>query len=87
MQETCSTICERLTTLTVPTPPTAEEKGLYAVLGVLNCFLFGVGMIILGIIRNDVPDIVIGLIQILLFCLGWIWAILWGVLIVIRALN
>eukprot|EP01105_Mastigella_eilhardi_P015785 TRINITY_DN3610_c0_g1_i3.p1 TRINITY_DN3610_c0_g1~~TRINITY_DN3610_c0_g1_i3.p1 ORF type:complete len:166 (+),score=27.78 TRINITY_DN3610_c0_g1_i3:75-500(+) len=59
------------------------NKGLLAVLlGIINCFFFGCGVIIGGILDNDLADVIIGLLQLFIPFLGWIWAILW-----VRALR
>lgn len=44
-------------------------------------------MIVLGALKNDTPDILIGVFQLLIPFVGWIWAIIWGVLMVLRALQ
>lgn len=75
----------RLTGLQVPTPA-ANDKSKYLLLGILNCFLFGVGMIIIGAMSGDNADLLIGVLQLLLPFVGWIWAVVWGVLLVVRSL-
>ena len=81
----CDTILNRLKALEVPTPPAAGDKTLYLILGVLNCLLFGIGMIIIGAISGDTANLLIGVLQLLLPFVGWLWAIVWGVLIVMKA--
>lgn len=78
-------LIHRTTTFTVPTPPSADQKVTYVLLGVLNCILFGVGMMVIGCITNDTVSILIGLFQLVLPFVGWVWAIIWGVLIVLRS--
>mmetsp|Transcript_5915 Transcript_5915/g.15128 ORF Transcript_5915/g.15128 Transcript_5915/m.15128 type:complete len:83 (+) Transcript_5915:91-339(+) len=60
------------------------DKTLQVILGILNCFLFGVGVIIAGILNNDLPDVVIGILQLVIPFVGWVWAVIWGVLMVLR---
>eukprot|EP00727_Mastigamoeba_balamuthi_P007023 m51a1_g2941 hypothetical protein (89) ;mRNA; f:603055-603754 len=68
-------------------------KGLVGlILGIVNILLPGIGVIIAGAIdggEGGVVDIIIGLIQ-LVTCwlvIGWIWAIVWGILMIIRNLG
>ena len=76
----------RLTALEVPTPPSANDKTLYLLLGILNCFIFGLGMIIIGAMTKDNANLLIGVIQLILPFVGWIWGLVWGVLIILRAI-
>ena len=71
---------ERALSLNTPT------RGMLAVvLAIVNLFIWGVGTIIGGIVDKSVPDIIIGLLQ-LIPILGWSWSIFWGVLMIIRNL-
>jgi len=56
-------------------------------LGLINIFFPGIGVIIAGILDNNMTDVVIGVLQLLFafFILGWIWAIIWGILMIIRS--
>ncbi|KFH17526.1 putative transmembrane protein [Toxoplasma gondii MAS] len=83
----CDEVIRRTTSLAVPTPPSQNEKLSYILLGILNCFLFGVGMIVLGAMKNDTPDVLIGVFQLVIPFVGWVWAVIWGVLIVLKALK
>jgi len=65
--------------------PHVNGKLLQIVLGILNCFLFGVGVIIAGFLSNSVPDIIIGILQLVIPFVGWIWAVAWGVVMVLNA--
>lgn len=68
--------------------PIVEPTGaLQFVLGLLNCFIFGLGVIIAGLINGDSADVVIGLLQLLLPFIGWIWGLLWGVLMVLEVFQ
>ncbi|OEH78340.1 transmembrane protein [Cyclospora cayetanensis] len=66
----CDSILNRLKSLEVPTPPSANDKTLYLILGVLNCFLFGVGMIIIGVMTADNANLLIGVLQLVLPFVG-----------------
>ena len=68
----CDTIMSRLTALEVPTPPSANDKSLYLLLGILNCLIFGLGMIIIGAMSNDTATLLMGVMQLLLPFVGWI---------------
>ncbi len=62
-------------------------QGMIAViLGFINCFLFGIGVIVAGALEGDVADIIIGVLQLVIPFVGWVWAMVWGVLMVIRGL-
>ncbi|CBZ50090.1 hypothetical protein NCLIV_005660 [Neospora caninum Liverpool] len=80
-----SEIGQRAWYLTVPEPPSAKDRLAYGLLGLLNCFFFGLGVIILGFIENDASTMMIGVLQLLLPIVGWVWAVVWGVLIVLKA--
>ncbi|EPR58500.1 hypothetical protein TGME49_222260 [Toxoplasma gondii ME49] len=80
-----SEVGQRALHLRVPEPPSSKDRVAYGFLGLLNCFVFGLGVIILGFIENDVSNMMIGVLQLLLPIVGWIWALVWGVLIVLKA--
>lgn len=48
--------------------------------------LGGVGTIIAGVIdkRNTVRDVIFGVLQLLIPVLGWIWGLIWGILIFVK---
>ncbi len=55
---------------------------------VLGIILGGFGILITGIIEKHKDTIIIGVLQIvatLLLGLGWIWAVIWGILIFIKS--
>ncbi|PFH38727.1 hypothetical protein BESB_010690 [Besnoitia besnoiti] len=83
----CDEVIRRTTNLAVPTPPSPSDKTSYILLGVLNCLLFGIGMIVIGAMKSDVPDVLIGVFQLIIPFVGWAWALVWGILIVMKALQ
>ena len=62
--------------------PKVEERGLEIALGITNCIFFGVGTIIAGLLANSLSDVLIGIGQLCLPFVGWIWSVVWGVLMV-----
>ena len=68
----------RIKGLEVPKPKRNAQIGC----GILNCFFFGVGTIIAGILENNLPDVAIGVMQLCIPFVGWIWSICWGILMV-----
>ncbi|KAL7069217.1 hypothetical protein ACR3K2_04740 [Cryptosporidium serpentis] len=85
MTNTIGIVVERFKSMSTPTP-SATDKGKYVLLGILNCIIFGLGMIIIGVMNNDASDIVTGILQLCIPFVGWIWAIVWGILIISRSL-
>ena len=59
---------------------------LSLVLGIVDCIFFGIGTIIAGALDGSVADIIIGVLQLVLPFVGWIWSIVWGILMIVRAL-
>jgi hypothetical protein len=43
-----------------------------------------VGVIIAGVVNEDMPDVVVGLLQLVVPFVGWIVAVFWGVLMILR---
>ena len=62
--------------------PTVDKRGLEICLGITNCLLFGVGTIIAGLLANNLADVLIGVGQLCLPFVGWVWSIGWGVLMI-----
>lgn len=75
-------LIRRVESLEVPRPPSPKENLLYVLLGVLNCLFFGIGMIIIGFLQADTNNIMVGVLQLLIPFAGWIWAVVWGAMIV-----
>lgn len=67
--------------------PSQGDKCLLIILGILQFPLPGVGMIIHGIIYQDWANLCIGLMQLFIPFVGWLWGWLWGALIIIKALQ
>mmetsp|Transcript_16940 Transcript_16940/g.18857 ORF Transcript_16940/g.18857 Transcript_16940/m.18857 type:complete len:88 (+) Transcript_16940:62-325(+) len=66
------------------------EGMLSLILGIINIFLPGIGVIVGGVIDGlNISHIIIGLIQ-LVTCwlvIGWLWAIIWGIIMIIRGAS
>ena len=75
----CEEACSKTTNLTVPA---VEPRGAKICLGIVNCFFFGIGTIIAGFMANDLADVLIGFGQLFIPFLGWIWSIMWGILMI-----
>eukprot|EP00918_Siedleckia_nematoides_P078464 GHVU01171686.1.p1 GENE.GHVU01171686.1~~GHVU01171686.1.p1 ORF type:complete len:187 (-),score=11.66 GHVU01171686.1:311-871(-) len=72
----------RLVNFQVPMPG-YNEQTLYIVLAILNIFIPGLGMILQGAIGKDTPNLLVGVFQLLVPLVGWIWGIIWGVIWII----
>ncbi|KAH9255228.1 hypothetical protein BASA81_006668 [Batrachochytrium salamandrivorans] len=66
--------------------PEVSPPALQVALGLLNCCVFGLGVLLAGLVNRDWADVLIGLLQLLVPVLGWIWAVLWGVLMVLKVI-
>jgi hypothetical protein len=69
--------------------PTVERTPWGIIALVLGIFaLGGIGTIIAGVIskENLVRDIVIGVLQLLIPIVGWIWGLVWGILIFVKGI-
>jgi hypothetical protein len=74
----CDEMVDKVSGLNTP----KVERGAEVCLGITNFFLWGIGTMIGGFMANDMADVLIGLIQLFIPCVGWIWSIIWGVLMV-----
>jgi hypothetical protein len=81
MSELLSRTCEKTKTLTTPKLG-ADMRGVEMCLGITNCILFGFGTMIGGVMTADIPDVIIGLLQLFIPFVGWLWSILWGILMI-----
>lgn len=79
MSELVNEIVNRTKTFTVPKP----DNPVACILGVVNFIFFGVGTIIAGILVNNMADVVIGVCQLLIPFVGWVWSIIWGILMIL----
>ncbi len=68
----------------VPTPP-ANLKLLCAIINFIP-FVGGVGTIIAGVTdkSNMVRDIIIGILQVIIPVAGYIWSVVWGIVMIMR---
>jgi hypothetical protein len=71
---------DRITGMIVPK---ANDRTAQILCGICNCFLFGVGTIIGGVLDNNLPDVAIGLLQLCVPFVGWLWSIIWGILMIL----
>jgi len=91
MGDLCGTIISRLTKFETPKGHSscgANSQLVGIILGLCNIFfLFGIGTIISGCLSSppDVADIIIGVLQLVLPFVGWLWSIIWGILMIIRS--
>jgi len=61
------------------------DKTLALVCGIIDFFLFGIGTMIVGIVANDMMQVVIGILQLVIPFVGWLWSIIWGIFIIKKA--
>lgn len=66
--------------------PDVKPTLLLFLLGLLNCFAFGLGVLLAGIYNRDWADVLIGVMQALIPVVGWCWAVLWGVMMMLKCL-
>mmetsp|Transcript_16588 Transcript_16588/g.30002 ORF Transcript_16588/g.30002 Transcript_16588/m.30002 type:complete len:91 (+) Transcript_16588:115-387(+) len=77
-------VCEEAITKTTSiTTPKCSERNFEIAFGVINLFFFGIGTIIAGFMANDLADVLIGCCQLLVPFVGWLWSIVWGVLMIV----
>ena len=72
--------------LHITTCKTPADGIVSIVCGIVNCILFGIGTIIAAIIDFNVADILIGVLQLVIPFVGWIWSIVWGVMMIIHGI-
>ena len=71
----CDNVLSHTKSLTVPKP---SSDAMRIILGIVNFFFFGVGTMIAGCLVDDVSHMIIGLCQLLIPFVGWLWSIVWG---------
>ena len=56
------------------------------VLGVVNFLFFGVGTMIAAVVSpdRDLADFLIGVMQLLIPFIGWLWSLVWGILMILN---
>lgn len=66
--------------------PTGDKLAL-VLCGIINFIAPGIGTLVMGVINSDSDDMVIGLLQLLftLLIFGYIWSLVWGVLMIVAA--
>ncbi|KAN0050638.1 hypothetical protein ACTA71_003774 [Dictyostelium dimigraforme] len=65
-----------------------QDKSIMLICGILDFFFFGVGTIILGMLDScNLFVIVFGILQLCIPFVGWIVSIIYGVLIILKALK
>jgi hypothetical protein len=80
MAGVCDEVVRKTTRCDVPSP----ERNVQIILGIINLFLFGFGTMIAGFMTNDMADVMIGIGQLLIPFIGWIWSVIWGVLMLLN---
>ncbi|XXQ34418.1 Transmembrane protein [Plasmodiophora brassicae] len=63
--------------------PRVGNRIIQVLLGLINCVLFGVGTIFAALVEKSWPDVLIGVLQLILPILGWVWSIIWGILMIV----
>jgi len=66
-------------------PPSVQRVPWGIICLLLDCILFGIGTIIAGIINDRISTIIIGVLQLVIPFVGWLWSIIWGVLIFVKS--
>jgi len=82
----CGELVSRSTTFKTPAA-SGDDKTLFVILAVVNILIPGLGMIIEGAIKNELPDLCIGLLQLFVPFVGWIWGIIWGIVWLINLMG
>eukprot|EP01133_Synstelium_polycarpum_P008006 gene8006-9405_t len=69
----------------MPSAIPSLESNIMIICGILDFFLFGIGTIILGVLDNcNVWCVIIGILQLCIPFVGWLWSIIWGVIILMK---
>lgn len=84
MPTVCDEAVRKTGALEVPAP---DQPNAQIILGIINLFFFGFGTMIAGFLENDMADVLIGIGQLLIPFIGWIWSVLWGVLMLIQGMR
>ncbi|CAM9819256.1 unnamed protein product [Ascophyllum nodosum] len=69
--------------------PPQMPKRTSVVLGVVNCFLPGVGTMVIGAITYRIETLLVGALQLFttVVLIGWAWSIMWGVELMRRSFR
>mmetsp|Transcript_472 Transcript_472/g.551 ORF Transcript_472/g.551 Transcript_472/m.551 type:complete len:89 (+) Transcript_472:140-406(+) len=81
MEGLCNKVVQRTKNMEVPA---VSSTGIQIILGITNCIFFGVGVIIAGFLNESMPDVIIGILQLVIPFIGWFWAVVWGALMILN---
>mmetsp|Transcript_473 Transcript_473/g.553 ORF Transcript_473/g.553 Transcript_473/m.553 type:complete len:89 (+) Transcript_473:138-404(+) len=81
MEGLCHQVVRRTNNLEVPV---VSDTRIQVILGIINCIFFGVGVIIAGFLNKSTPDVIIGILQLVIPFIGWFWAVVWGALMILN---
>jgi len=57
------------------------DKTLGLICGIIDFFLFGIGTIVVGLASGSINQVIIGILQLVIPFVGWLWSIIWGIFI------